>query len=312
MSNQLQSFVKHDQFMPAEFNEKQIQLLKDTICKGSTPEEFNLFCMICKHTGLDPFLKQIYPVKRWNAKLGREEMTCQTSIDGYRLVAEKTGRYCPGRESTYTYDKNGHLLSATSYVKKLTADGTWHEVSATAFYSEYVQTFPDKMTKELKPTQFWLKMPHVMLAKCAEALALRKGWPAQLGTIYTSEEMEQADPPPRSPESRIDIVPQIKDMQNVRKSHIPEENNVRKPNKKQAPPSNEVNVEYATVENISTDFDAAYLITPAQCGAILELIKGDGARLAGLLAHYKLNSIQDLPAEKYDEVIEILSQERVK
>lgn len=172
----------------AEWNPQQIELLKNTICKGSTDNEFMLFSHACKRTGLDPFMKQIHAVKRWDSSAKREVMSIQTGIDGYRLIAERTGKYAPGREPTYIYDKDGKLVSATAYVKKQTNDGTWHEVCATAFYNEYVQT-----TKEGNPTSFWKKMPHGQLAKCAEALALRKAFPAELSGIYTHEEMQQAD-----------------------------------------------------------------------------------------------------------------------
>jgi phage recombination protein Bet len=167
--------------------ESKRDLIKSVFFKGCSNDEVELFLHVCKKTGLDPMMKQIYPVKRWSSAEKKEVMTCQTSIDGFRLIAERTGRYSPGRESTYTYDKDGNLMSATSYVKKMTSDGTWHEVAATAFFDEYAQK-----NKEGKLTQFWERMQHVMLAKCAEALALRKAFPADLSGIYTSDEMGQA------------------------------------------------------------------------------------------------------------------------
>ena len=176
------------QVVTSLFDNKKLDLLKSTICKGSNDEEFELFLHACQRTGLDPFMRQIYAVKRWDSSLRRESMTIQTGIDGYRLIAERTGKYSPGREPTYTYGENGKLISATAYVKKQTSDGTWHEIAATAFYDEYCQK-----TKEGKPTRFWMQMPHVMLAKVSEALALRKAFPGDLSGLYTKEEMLQAD-----------------------------------------------------------------------------------------------------------------------
>jgi phage recombination protein Bet len=170
------------------FDHSKIDLLKNTICKGASDEEFKLFLHACQRTGLDPFMRQIYAVKRWDSAIKKETITIQTGIDGYRLIAERTGKYSPGREPTFTYGENGNLISATAYVKKQTADGTWHEVAATAFYDEYCQK-----TKDGKPTRFWQQMAHTMLAKCAEALALRKAFPGDLSGIYTKEEMLQAD-----------------------------------------------------------------------------------------------------------------------
>lgn len=172
----------------ALFDERKLELLKNTICKGATNDEFDLFLHACNRTGLDPFMRQIYAVKRWNGASKREEMTIQTGIDGYRLIAERTGKYSPGREPLYTYDSEGRIISATSFVKKQTADGSWHEVAATAFFNEYCQK-----TKEGKPTRFWMQMAHTMLAKCAEALALRKAFPGDLSNLYTKEEMMQAE-----------------------------------------------------------------------------------------------------------------------
>lgn len=175
----MQAVSKIEQ-MPSQFTQDQIQVLKNTMCKGISDNDFMIFSHICKRTGLDPFAKQIYAVARGG------KMTIQTGIDGFRLIAERTGKYAPGREPVYAYNAEGKLLSATAYIKKQTQDSTWHEVSATAFFSEYVQIFNGV------PSQFWAKMPHGQLAKCAEALALRKAFPQDMSGLYSTEEMDQA------------------------------------------------------------------------------------------------------------------------
>lgn len=159
------------------WDKNQFQIIQSTYFKGLSGDEISVFAHVCKHTRLDPFLKQIYPVMRSG------KMVIQTAIDGYRLIAERTGKYCPGREPKYNYDEKGNIVSCVNYVKKLTNDGTWHEISAVAYFKEY--------DPGIGP--FWKKMPHTMIAKCAEALALRKAFPEQLSAVYTKEEMDQAD-----------------------------------------------------------------------------------------------------------------------
>lgn len=167
------------------FDDKQLQTIKDMYCKNLTEEEIVIFMHICQRTKLDPFAKQIYAVKRKDTKLGKDVMTVQTGIDGYRLIAERTGKYAPGKEPSFQYNAKGDIVSATSYVMKLTPDGKWHEVAATAHWNEYCQSYNGK------PSGFWAKMPHGQISKCAEALALRKAFPADLSGVYTKEEMEQ-------------------------------------------------------------------------------------------------------------------------
>lgn len=130
-------------------------------------------------------------------------MTIQTGIDGYRLIADRTGKYAPGIDTEFGYDENGNLRWAKAYVKKMTPDGQWHQISAIAFWDEYVQT-----TKDGRPTVFWLKKGHIMLSKCAEALALRKAFPAELSGIYTKEEMEQDMTPPEAAKTIDTIGPE--------------------------------------------------------------------------------------------------------
>lgn len=179
------SIISHtNQLVEKHYDQEKVELIKRTFCKGATDDELQLFIQACKKTGLDPFARQIFAVKRWDSSSKKEVMSIQTAIDGYRLIADRTGKYVPGKDVEFTYDKNGQLYSAKAYVKKMTPDGVWHDVSAVAFWKEYVQT-----TKEGKPTIFWLKKAHIMLSKCAESLALRKAFPAELSGIYTHDEM---------------------------------------------------------------------------------------------------------------------------
>ncbi len=178
------------------FSQQQIDILKNSICKGVSNEEFEIFLMACAKTQLDPFMRQIYAVKRKAKKADGtwgETMTIQTGIDGYRLIAERTGCYAPGEEPSYVLDENKQLVSATAYIKKQTKDGTWHSVSASAYLDEYMQTFVDRSTGEKRPTGMWVNMQKTMLAKCAEAQALRKAFPAEMSGVYTKEEMQQAE-----------------------------------------------------------------------------------------------------------------------
>lgn len=198
----------YDVAAPQRFNEKQIDILKNSICKGVSNEEFEVFLMACYKTQLDPFMRQIYAVKRKAKKPDGswgEVMSIQTGIDGYRLIAERTGCYAPGPEPTYIHDAEGKLLSATAYIKKQTRDGTWHTVSASAYYDEYCQK-----TREGHPMGMWNNMGKTMLAKCAESQALRKAFPAEMSNVYTKEEMAQAED--TTPKISLE---QASDLQNI-------------------------------------------------------------------------------------------------
>lgn len=194
---------------PTHFNASHVETLKNSICKDLSPQEFEVFLMACQKTQLDPFMRQIYAVKRKCKKSDGswgEQMTIQTGIDGYRLIAERTECYAPGPEPTYTYDENGGIVSCTSYIKKQTRDGTWHTVSSSAYMEEYCQTFLDKNTGKKIRAGMWSNMPRTMLAKCAEAQALRKAFPAEMSGIYTKEEMQQSEVELISPPKNVNQI----------------------------------------------------------------------------------------------------------
>jgi phage recombination protein Bet len=194
----------------ATYSNEQITLIRDTVAKGSTETELKMFLYQASRTGLDPLSKQIHAIKRWNSSLQREEMTIQTGIDGFRLIAQRTGDV-DGQEGPFWCGENGVWLDVWVSTKPPAAakvivyrQGCSRPFVGIAHFAEYVQT-----KKDGTATAFWVRMPAGQLAKCAEVIALRKAFPAELSGIYSHEEMQQADsgkpePPKESkkPETR--------------------------------------------------------------------------------------------------------------
>lgn len=172
---------KPQQAISQGFNDEQIDLIKRAIAPQADDNELALFLSQCQRTGLDPFSRQIYFIKR-----GGKGST-QVSIDGFRVIAERSGEI-DGQEVAWC---GGDGVWVDVWLKPeppaaarvlVYRKGCSHPFPAIAKFAEYKDAGP-----------MWTKMPANQLAKCAEALALRKAFPRQLSGLYTPDEMGQAD-----------------------------------------------------------------------------------------------------------------------
>ena len=156
----------------------------DSRGKPRSDDELLMFLYVSKRTGLDPLTHQIHAVFRWDTRVGKERMTIQTGIDGMRLVAQRTGAYAGQDDVKFLPEDelSPVPVKATVTVYKI-INNTRVGFTASARWSEYAQSHNGKLGP------MWEKMPYTMLGKCAEALALRKGFPNELSGIYSDEEI---------------------------------------------------------------------------------------------------------------------------
>ena len=163
---------------------EQTQLISTTIAPGCTGDELRLFAYACQRTGLDPFSKQIYAIKRGG------KMTIQAGIDGLRSIAERTGQL-DGSE-TYWCGEDGQWADVWLGSKPPAAAKTIIHRKGSSHPFVGVARFADYNAGQ----GLWSKMPAAMIAKCSEALALRKAFPADLSGVYSTDEMQQAEVEP--------------------------------------------------------------------------------------------------------------------
>jgi phage recombination protein Bet len=183
MTIDLAAIGTHDQAL-ARLQDR-ADVIRQTVAPDANDQELGVFFEQCVRLGLDPVIRQAYLIKR------QGRATLQVGIDGLRSIADRTGNYVGSDDPVFVDDEQGKPLSATVTVWKW-VHGQRCPFSATARFDEYTANTP-----------IWSQKPHVMIAKCAEALALRKAFPSQMEGAYVTEEMDQLDYEPKAVQGRV-------------------------------------------------------------------------------------------------------------
>lgn len=212
---------------PIDFSNQQLALIRKTVAADTNQDEFDLFCHTARHLRLDPLRRQIYAFVYSKGDAEKRKMSIIVAIDGFRAIADRTGAYRPDEdEPTIEIDETARnpdtnpigIVKATVRVWKH-SHGAWHKVTASAYWDEYApikkgadeyewvdtgETWPDsgkpkkkkvpvgEVRAKLDTSGQWGKMPRLMLAKVAEALALRKAWPDDFSNVYAAEEVDRS------------------------------------------------------------------------------------------------------------------------
>ena len=174
----MNDLVKQNTSLMQKYNDEDMALLKNDICKGANDRELVYFLKLCETLSLNPFTKQIYSLPFSGGRV------VVIGIDGLSSIAHRTKQYVGCDPATFEFEKPSDKtpISASVTVYRL-VNGLRCPFTMKVYMDEYKPKYKNQM---------WEKFPKRMLEKCAHALALRNAFNQEMSGLYTREEMDQA------------------------------------------------------------------------------------------------------------------------
>jgi phage recombination protein Bet len=170
------------------------RIVRETILKDFGDDDAEYFFAVCEKLQLDPLTKQVHPSKHYDTQQSKYVLTIVVGIDGLRSLAERTGEY-EGQTQVAYFDTEGKEYNVWTDLKMppwAAKVGIYRKGFRDALYATALTRSYAQRKKDGGYTKFWAQMPEVMIAKVAEACALRKAFPQALSSLYVREEIAES------------------------------------------------------------------------------------------------------------------------
>lgn len=159
-----------------------------TLFPEASQQELELLRATCERTGLDSAKRQIYLLPKFDKKTQKKIHRVAVSIDGFRVIANRTGLYA-GQLGPFWCGDDGKWVDVWLSQEKPRAAkiGVLRKDFAEPLYS--VALF----AAYAQNTEVWSRMGSHMIAKVCEALCLRRAFPDEFSGVYSDDELQMVD-----------------------------------------------------------------------------------------------------------------------
>lgn len=172
---------------------------------AKTTEAIAMALSYCRARDLDPFKRPVHIVPMWSSAAGKEIETVWPGISEIRTTAFRTGNYAGcdqaefGPDITETFKGRAKIKGEWGDHETSVSFPEWCRITVYRELKGRICKFVGPKVKWLEayasignsalPNDMWQSRPEGQLEKCAEAAALRKAFPEEIGNQLTAEEM---------------------------------------------------------------------------------------------------------------------------